>query len=327
MTREISRRAALGAALGTGLGASVAIPARAQGLSTRPVTIIVPFSAGSPPDFVGRLMADGLARRWNQPFVVDNRVGASGNIGTQAVARAAPDGHTLLVTASTIVMNVSLFRNLPYDPVANFAPAAELATVGFGLLLHPSGGSSATEFLARAKTRPGALNYGSPGVGTPHHLAMEMFRQRAGIQVTHVPYRGVAGAVTDLLAGQVAAMFVPIGSARELAKDGRVKLVAVASDARLPAAPEVPTLGEAGVASMDMRDWYGLFAPAGTPPEIVARLNATANEVLASPEVVAALSGQGMTAVGGAPDRLRADVASDLARWASVVREAGITPE
>lgn len=262
MTREISRRRALGATL----GAALAAPARAQGISTRPITIITPFSAGSPPDFVARLLADGLGRRWNQPFVVDNRVGASGNIGTQAVARAAPDGHTLMVTASTLVMNVSLFRNLPYDPVASFAPVAELATVGFGLLLHPSAGASAAEFVARAKARPGAVNYGSPGVGTPHHLAMEMFRQRSGIQLTHVPYRGVAGAVTDLLAGQVAAMFVPIGSARELAKDNRVRLVAVASDARLAAAPEVPTLAEAGIAAMDMRDWYGLFAPAGTPP-------------------------------------------------------------
>ncbi|TPG52409.1 tripartite tricarboxylate transporter substrate binding protein [Roseomonas nepalensis] len=323
MTRGIPRRTALGATL----GAALAAPALAQGISTRPITLMTPFSAGSPPDFVARLMADGLARRWNQPFVVDNRVGASGNIGTQAVARAAPDGHTLMVTASTLVMNVSLFRNLPYDPVGSFAPVAELATVGFGLLLHPSAGASAVEFVAGAKARPGSVNYGSPGVGTPHHLAMEMFRQRSGIQLTHVPYRGAAGAVTDLLAGQVAAMFVPIGSARELAKDNRVRLVAVASDARLAAAPEVPTLAEVGLAAMDMRDWYGLFAPAGTQPEILAKLNATANEVLAAPDVLAALSAQGMTAVGGPADRLRADVAGDLARWAGVVREAGITPE
>ncbi|MCR0983344.1 tripartite tricarboxylate transporter substrate-binding protein [Roseomonas pecuniae] len=258
---------------------------------------------------------------------MDNRTGASGNIGAQAAARAAPDGHTLMVTASTLVMNASLYKQLPYDPVAGFTPVAELATVGFGLLLHPSGGADAREFVARAKARPGALNYGSPGVGTPHHLAMELFRQKAGINLAHVPYRAVAGAVTDLLAGQVAAMFVPIGSAVELAKDGRIKLVAVASEDRLPAAPNTPTLAEAGVASMEMRDWYGLFAPAGTPPEIVAKLNTTANEILAAPETAATLRTQGMTPVGGPPDRLRADVATDLARWASVVREAGITPE
>jgi len=323
MTQHISRRLALGSAF----GAALAAPAVAQGLSTRPVTVIVPFSAGSPPDVVARLVAEGFARRWNQPFVVDNRTGASGNIGAQAAARAAPDGHTLMVTASTLVMNASLFRQLPYEPVGSFAPVAGLATVGFGLLLHPSGGANAAEFVARAKARPGAINYGSPGVGTPHHLAMELFRQRAGIDVAHVPYRAVAGAVADLLAGQVAAMFVPIGSARELARDNRLGLVAVASAQRLAAAPDVPTLAEAGLPAMEMRDWYGLFAPAGTPAEIVSRLNATAGGILAAPEAAAALTAQGMAAVGGPPDRLRQDIAADLARWAGVVRDAGITPE
>ena len=316
---SLTRRAALMAA-----GTSLAAPALAQG---RPVTIIVPYSAGSPPDLAARLVGEGMARRMGQPFVVDNRTGASGNIGAQAASRAAPDGLTLMVAASTMVMNASLFKTLPYDPVASFAPVAELVTVGFGLLLHPSGGADAREFVARAKARPGGINYGSPGVGTPHHLAMELFRQRAGIDVTHVPYRATAGAVTDLLAGQVAAMFVPIGSARELAKDGRVRLVAVASAGRLPAAPDTPTLAELGLPSMEMADWYGMFAPAGTPPETVARLNAVVNEVLATPEARAALSAQGMDPVGGPPDRLKADVSRDLARWAAVVRDAGITPE
>ena len=326
MTREVSRRAALRAS-GAALGATLPVPVPAQAPSGRPVTVIVPFSAGSPPDTVARLLAEGFGRRTGQPFVVDNRTGASGNIGTAAAARAAPDGGTLMVTTNTLAMNVGLFRNLPYDPVASFAPVVELATAGFGLMLHPSGGASVAEFVARAKARPGALNYASPGIGTPHHLAMELFRQQAGIDVAHVPYRALAGAVTDLLAGQVAAMFVSIGAARALSQDSRARLVAVASPDRLPVVPDVPTLAESGLPATDMSGWYGLFAPAGTPPDTVARLNATANEVLAAPETAGALLSQGIVPVGGTPDRLRALVAADLARWAEVVRRAGITPE
>ena len=323
---HLSRRAALRIA-GTVLGTSLAAPALSQGPLNRPVTVIVPFSAGSPPDLVGRLTADGFARRTGQPFVVDNRTGASGNIGSAAVARAAPDGRTLMVTTNTLAMNASLFRDLPYDPVASFAPVTELATVGFGLLLHPSGGADAADFVARAEARPGGLNYASPGIGTPHHLAMELFRQQAGIDVAHVPYRNLAGAVTGLLAGEVAALFASIGTARELSQGGRVRLLAVASPTRLPFVPDVPTLAEAGLLATEMGGWYGLFAPAGTPPEIIARLNATANEVLAAPETVAVLASQGMTPVGGEPARLRAEVGADIARWAAVVRRAGIVPE
>jgi tripartite-type tricarboxylate transporter receptor subunit TctC len=314
-----------------GGAALLAAPALAQGPAQaparRPVTVIVPYSAGSPPDIIGRLLAEGFARRWGQPFIVDNRVGASANIGTAAVARAVPDGQTLLVTTVTLGMNASLFRQIPYDPIASFAPVAELATVGFALLLHPSGGADLAEFLARARARPGALNYASPGIGTPHHLVMEMFRHAAGIDITHIPYRGLAGAVTDLLAGQVAAMFVTIGAAREAAQDGRVRLVAVAAPSRLPAIPATPTLAELGVPGVAMSAWYGLFAPAGTPPEMIARLNATANEVMASPEVLAVLATSGTTPVGGVPERLAATLAADLARWPAVIRDARITPE
>ncbi len=316
----IPRRAALAA-----FGAALAAPAIAQG--SRPVTVIVPFSPGAPPDLVGRLIAEGLARRTGQPHVVDNRVGASGNIGTAAAARAAADGTTLMITTNTLVMNVPLFRSLPYDPVASFAPVAELGTIGFGLLLHPSGGASVAEFVARAKARPGALNYGSPGIGTPQHLGMELLRQRAGIDVTHIPYRGFAGATTDLLSGQVAALFSTIGAARELASGGRIHLVAVASAARLPIVPEVPTFAEAGVGGLEMAAWYGLFVPAGAPQAIVARLNAAANEVLASPEISAAMAAQGITVTGGPPERLRDLVAADLPRWTAMVRDAGIAPE
>ncbi|TPG37729.1 tripartite tricarboxylate transporter substrate binding protein [Roseomonas nepalensis] len=326
MRHRIPRRSAL-RATGSLLGAALAAPALAQGPAARPVTVVVPYSAGSPPDLVARLLAEGLARRTGQPYVVDNRTGASGNIGTAAVARAAPDGATLLVQTNTLAMNVSLFRNLPYDPLASFTPVVELATAGFGLLLHPTGGADVAEFVARARARPGRLNYGSPGIGTPHHLAMELFRQQAGIEVAHVPYRNLAGAVTDLLAGRIAAMFVSAGAAQGLAGESRVRLVAVAAPSRLPTFPEAPTLAETGLPATDMSGWYGLFAPAGLPPDALARLNAAANEVLADPEVAAALTAQGITPVGGAPDRLRALVAADATRWADVVRMAGIAPE
>lgn len=303
----------------------LSMPALAQPMG--PVTIIVPYSAGSPPDIVGRMVADGLARRTGQPHIVDNRAGASVNIGTQAVARAAPDGRTLLLTTTTLAMNVSLFRSVPYDPQASFAPIAEIATIGFGLLLHPSAGADARAFVAQARAAPGSIAYGSPGIGTPQHLAMELFRQQAGIEVTHVPYRGLSAAVTDLLAGRVGAMFVTIGAARELGGGGRVRLAAVAGPARLPSAPEVPTLREQGLPETPMDVWYGLFAPAGTPAETVARLNALTNEMLAAPETRAAMVAGGMVPAGGPPERLATLLAAELPRWAGVVRNAGITPE
>jgi tripartite-type tricarboxylate transporter receptor subunit TctC len=320
----VTRRAALAAAGSAATGAAFMAPAWAQG---RAVTIVVPYSPGAPPDVVGRLMAEGLARRLGQPFIVDNRFGASGNIGSAAVSRAAPDGMTLLVQTNTLAMNAALFRDLPYDPVAGFAPVVHLANVGLGLMLHPSAGATAAEFMARAKARPGALNYGSPGIGTPHHLAMELLKQQAGVDVTHVPYRGFSGAVTALLAGEVSALFLTIGAAKETASGGRVRLAAVASPTRLPSVPDVPTLSEAGLPATDIGGWYGLFAPPATPPATIARLNAAANAVLAAPETVAALAGFGTTPVGGPPERLRDLMAEEVVKWAAVVRRAGITPE
>ncbi len=321
MTMRITRRA---------LGAAVMFSpclAAAQGLSARPVTVVVPYAPGTPPDVVARLVADGMQRAWSQPFVADNRPGASGNIGTAAVARAAPDGHTLVVTAGTMAMNASLFRTLTYDPLTSFAPIALLASVPFALIAHPSAGASMAEFLSRARATPGRINYGSPGVGTPHHIAMELFRQRTGIDVVHVPYRSAAGAVADILGGQVSVMFIPISQTVELSRDGRVRILAVATEQRLPQVADVPTTAEAGVPGMLMTDWYGLYAPAGTPPDILSRLNATVNEVLASPPMLQALAAQGMTPLGGSPDRLRHHLASQITRWATVIREANITAD
>ncbi len=303
--------------------------ARAHGLAgPRPVTIVVPYTPGSPPDVIARVVGEGMSRRLGRPVVVENRPGASGNIGTEVVARAAPDGNTLLVQATTLAMNVSLFRTIPYDPIASFAPVATLMETEGALLLNAAlGGGNLSEFIARAKARPGALNYASPGVGTPHHLAMELFKRRAGVDLSHVPYRGLAPAITDVIAGQVSCMFIHTPPAVELNRDERVRVAAVTAAARLPYLANVPTLTEGGVTGVIMRDWYGLFAPAGTPPDVVARLNEAANAVLATPETTRALVAQGYEVIGGTPDALRERVAIAIPRWAAVVRDAGITAD
>ncbi|MBI0538595.1 tripartite tricarboxylate transporter substrate binding protein [Roseomonas sp. KE2513] len=321
----LPRRAVLAAGLALGMPGIL----RAQGVAgARPITIIVPYTPGAPPDIIARAVGDGMSRRLGRPVVVENRPGASGNIGTEAVARAAPDGNTLLVQATTLAMNVSLFRRLPYDPVGSFAPIATLMeTEGTLALNATTGGTGLAELLSRAKARPGALNYASPGVGTPHHLAMELFKRRAGVDLTHVPYRGLAGAITDILAGHVATMFIHTPQAVELARDERVRVVAVTSETRLPYLPSIPTLAEQGVAGVVMRDWYGLFAPAGTPPETLAQLNEAANAVLKNPDALRSLVSQGYEIVGGSPDGLRERVAVAIPRWAAVVKDAGITAE
>ena len=308
-------------------GAALLLPvaARAQGPSSRPVTIIAPFGPGTPPDLVARLLAETLQRPLGQPFVVENRPGASGTIGAAAVARAAPDGHALMVATGTAAMNVSLFRSLPYDPVGSFAPVALLASVPFAIVAHPSAGTTMEAFLARARAEPGRINYGTPGIGTPHHIATEMLCQRTGIRIQHVPYRAAGGAVADLLGGTVGLMFLPVPQAAELSRDGRVRVLAVATEARLPELPGMPTTAEAGVPDMLMSDWYGLFAPAATPPEAIRRLNEGVNAAL--PAMAPALAAQGMTALGGPPERLRALFASEVARWAGVIRTGGISAD
>lgn len=291
----------------------------------RAVTLLVPFTAGAPPDLVARLLAEPLARAWGRPVVIDNRPGASGTIGAEAASRAAPDGETLLVHTMTLAISASLYRNLRYDPLGAFAPIAALVETSYGLCTHAATASDFVGLLAAA--RRGGASYASPGVGTPHHLTMEMLRRAAGIELLHVPYRGSAGAVTAVLTGEVAAMFMPIGAAVELAKDTRVRLVAVADAERLAAAPDVPTIAELGVGGVAMRDWFGVLAPARTPPETVARLNADLNAALRDPAVARVLAAQSLGVVGGAPEALRDRLAADVPRWEAVIRGANITPD
>ncbi len=291
----------------------------------RRTTIVAPYGPGTAPDFVARTLTDILSRRVGVPAVVENRLGASGNIGNLAVARATPDGETLLLVGSAMATNVSLFRSLGYDPLTSFEPLIVAAEVGFALVVHPAAGRTLSEFLERAR-RTGTLRYASGGVGTPLHLGMEILRKRAGFEAIHVPYRSSGEAIPDLIGGRVEAILVPVPTAVNAARDGRVVVLASASRERLPYAPDVPTFAEAGVRDFVVADWQGLAAPAGTPAALLDALNARLDEALATPEIGAHLATFGMTPVGGPRHRLRDRLAREIPYWAGVIREAGIEP-
>lgn len=330
MPRSHARRGRWRRGLAALVLAAVLAPAAslAQGISDRTITLNVPFTAGTGPDSLARLLGEELRQRWNQPVIVENRAGASGNIGTQATARATPDGHTLLVTVNTFVMNASLFASVPYDPERSFVPIAEVATGTLALVVHPSlGAADLPQLLVAARARPGEINYASPGRGTPQHLAMELFKLTAKVDLKHIPYTGSAGAVKDLLGGHVSAMFLPIHTALPLAEAGQLRILAVGSEGRTPQAPDVPTLAELGLSGFDVDLWYGMLAPAGTPKAVVDRYNAAINEILAKPSVRAALDRQGLVAKGGPPEALAALIARDRPRWAKVVKDAAITAD
>jgi tripartite-type tricarboxylate transporter receptor subunit TctC len=294
----------------------------------RPITIIVPYSPGTGIDILARALGNELSQKWGQPVVVDNKTGASGNIGTGFAARAAPDGNTLLMIAKVFVVNPSVFKSVPYDPITSFTPVIKLATGSIVLAVHPSiPADTAKGFIEYAKARPGQINYGSPGFATPHHLAMELFKQATGTDLVHVPYKGTSNVMSDLVGNHVGAMFIPTHVALPHAVDKQIKLLGVASLERVPAAPDVPTLDEQGVSGFEVDLWFGLLAPAGTPADIVNRYSATLNEFLRSPKMVAELAKQGLIASGGTPDALRELIAHDFAKWAKIIKDAGITAE
>jgi tripartite-type tricarboxylate transporter receptor subunit TctC len=295
----------------------------------RPIRIIVPFTPGTGIDIIARALGAKLGERWGTAVVVENRPGASGNIGTDAVAKSPADGYTLLMTANTIVLNRSLFRSIPYDPVKDFAPVLPLALGSLALVAHPSlNVSTVAELVAAAKARPGKIDYGSPGLGTPHHLAMELFKVSTGANLMHVPYKGTGPAVADLLGGQIAVMFLPVHIALPHAQAGKLRMLASGGVARSAATPDTPTLADAaGIRDIDVDIWYGLYAPAGTPRDIVSRLNAEFNAILKLRDVRDELAKQGLATTGGTPEDLARLTAGDMERWARVVREAKIEAE
>jgi tripartite-type tricarboxylate transporter receptor subunit TctC len=295
----------------------------------RPITIIVPYSPGTGIDILARSIATDLSQRFGQAVVVDNRTGASGNIGTGMVARATPDGNTLLMIAKVFVVNPSLFRSVPYDPVTSFDPIIKLATGTIVLAVHPSvPAKDVREFVAWVKAQPpGSVNYGSAGFATPHHLSMELFKQAAGVNLTHIPYKGTAGVMTDLIGNHVSAMFIPTHVALPFMRDQQIRVLGVAGRERSAAVPDVPTLHEQGLGEVENDLWFGLLAPAGTPAETVARYNTAINAIIRTPEMIASLAKQGLVVSGGGPDVLRDLIVKDRIKWAKVIADAGIKAE
>jgi tripartite-type tricarboxylate transporter receptor subunit TctC len=320
---SLTRRALVGVAL-----SPLAAPAVHARISDRTIRVIVPFTAGSGPDLLARLAADELRQRWNQTTIVDNRPGASGNIGALAAARSAPDGHTLLLYVNTVLMTAPLTRDLQYDPIRSFEPIALIARGSLALSVHSSVEVNDAGSLVRTSiARPNDIRYASPGRGTPHHLAMELFKLRTGARMDHVPYNGTAGAVNDLIGGHVQSMFIPIHVGLQHAQSGRIRLLGVGSGQRTSLAPNVPTLAEQGIRDAEVDLWYGLAAPAGTPSDLIRQFNAAMNEMLADQRVRGLLQTQGLDGAGGTPGDLAALVAADAPRWAQVIQSAGITAE
>jgi tripartite-type tricarboxylate transporter receptor subunit TctC len=302
--REVSKRAVV--ASFAALALSAVAPLSAAQVAGRPITIIVPYSPGTGIDILARAIATDLSNRFGQAVVVDNRTGASGNIGTGMAARAASDGNTLLMIAKVFVVNPSLFKNLPYDPVKSFAPIIKLATGTIVLAVHPSvPAKDAQEFVAWVKSQPpGSVNYGSAGFATPHHLSMELFKQAAGVNITHIPYKGTSGVMTDLIGNHVSAMFIPTHVAMPSMRDKQIRVLGIAARERSAAVPDIPTLQEQG-----------------------QRYNSAINEIVRTKEMTASLAKQGLVVSGGGPDMLRDLIVKDRAKWAKVIADAGITAE
>ena len=317
------RRAALAAAI------SIApLCALAQAFPSRPVTLVVPFTTATGIDILARAIGPKLSERWKQPVVVENKPGASGNIGTDVVAKAAGDGHTLMVTVNTFAITPALFKGMPYDPVKDIAPVSKIALASYAFLANPAvfPASNMAEAIALIRANPGKYYFGSPGNGTPHHVGMELIKLRLGLNATHVPYKGFAGAMTDLLGGQVQIMFSLVHSSLPNVRAGRLRVLAVTGAARSPQFPEAQTFRDQGIDFMDDVDaWYAVMAPGKTPPELVARINADVNAVMAAPDLRENLVKQGMVPVTSTPEELAALVKSDLVRWAKVIADAKIS--
>jgi tripartite-type tricarboxylate transporter receptor subunit TctC len=291
----------------------------------KPVRLIVPFPAGGATDFMARSLAQKLSERLGQPIVVDNRGGAGGTIGAEAVASAAPDGYTLLFsTMGVLAINPSLYDKLRYDPVKDFTPVSLTHATANLLVVHPSvPAKDVKELIALAKAKPGTLTFGSSGNGTSSHLSGELFKSMAGIDITHVPYKGTGPALTDLLTGRISMMIDTVSVHVENVNAGKLRALGVTSAKRTPSLPNVPTIAEAGLPGFDVSIWLGVLAPAKTPPDIVARLNSEIRKVMAEPEMKAQLVKAGIDPLTSTPDEFAATIKSDMAKWSKVVKASG----
>ncbi len=322
-----TRRSVIGLALGAAASLmSGGVTAQQASYPSRPVRIIVPFPAGGTTDIFARLVADKLSQSLGQQFIIDNRGGAGGNIGTDAVAKADPDGYTLVMgTVGTHAINASLYTKMPYDPVKDFTPVAYVAGVPNIMVVSPKKVKATTvqEFIAEAKATPGKLNMASSGNGTSIHLSGELFKQMTGVDMPHVPYRGSGPAVNDLIAGQVDVMFDNLPSSIEQVRAGNLRALAVTSANRSPAIPDKPTLAESGLPGFEATSWFALFAPKYTSPEIVAKLNQAVRKALGSQELQKRFADLGGTTILMSPDELLDYVKAEREKWAKVVKASG----
>ncbi len=322
------RRTLISAALACALGALTAAPVLAQEWPNRPIKLIVPYTPGTGQDTIARTLAPKLTEKLGQSIVIENRPGAAGNIGTEMVAKSPADGYTLLLTASPIVLNTLLYKDLSWDPYRDFVPIANVCDGYLALVINNNvPANNVKEFIALLKARPGKMSYSSPGVGTPQHFSGEMLKFSTNTFMLHVPYRGSAGAITGLIGGDVEAMFMPVHSALPQAAQGRLKVLAVANPQRVSVAPTVPTMEQAGGPQMDAAVWYAFYAPAKTPAAIVTRLTATFSEIMKQPDVVSSLEKQGLSINFLPGPQLTAMMRRDQERWGKVVKEKGLKGE
>jgi len=306
-------------------GLAVATPAAAQTYPTKPITIVVPFPAGGTTDILARIISQGLGKELGQSVIIDNRGGAGGNIGGALAAKAPADGHTLFMgTVGTHAINGALYKKMPFDHIKDFAPLTRVAMVPNLLVAHPSQPfKTVKELIAYAKANPGKVNFGSSGNGSSIHLSGELFRSMTGIDMVHVPYKGSAPAVADLLGGQIGIMFDNMPSAIQHVRSGKLRPIAVTTAKRSPELPDVPTVAEAGVPGYEATSWFGMFAIANTPAPVVARIHAALTKVLADPEVKKQIAAQGGELVIEKPQQFADFIAKETAKWSKVVKDSG----
>ncbi len=300
-----------------------------QAFPERTVTLVVPFTPGSGSDIIARIIAPKLSERWKQAVIVDNKAGASGNIGAEAAAKAAPDGHTLLMAINTLTMAPNLYKRVPFDPTTDFTPVMKMAVANFAIVVNPNiGATDLPGVIALAKAKPGQINFGSPGNGTPHHLAMELMKQQLGFDMLHVPYRGISNATTDLMGGQVQLMFASVHSMLPHVRSGRLRMLASTGATRSAVTPNVPVFREYGIEFMDAVDaWYAVLAPAKTSPDLVKTLHRDISAVLALPEVKEQMAAQGLVIQISSPEQLGSLIQADYARWKKTIADAKIPVE
>ena len=307
---------------------ALVLPVAAQNYPTRAVRLVVPSSPGGGTDISARILAPQLTQFLGQQVVVENRPGAGTMIGGEAVARAAPDGYTLLMGISTLAINPAMYKKVPYDALKDLAPISQAVSLSNVLVVHPSlPARSVKEFVALVKPRPGQINFASAGVGTSPHLSMELFLVMTGLKMLHVPYKGSGPGVTDLIAGHVPAMMPNMLSAQPHIKSGRLRALGVTGSKRAPGADDIPTIAEAGVPGYEAVQWYGVLAPAGTPRDIISKLHTGVVRALQNPEVRQRLLNDGAEPIGSSPEEFSAYLRSETAKWAKVTQAAGIKPE